>query len=67
MSTYTLENGKYYVIKDPVSGEVITFGEISENQVLSTVHKVYFIDKDTYDLYKSESDKKMKSMYGSKA
>lgn len=67
MSTYTLENGKYYVIKDPVSGEVITFGEISENQVLSTVHKVYFIDKDTYDLYMSESDKKIKSIYGSKA
>lgn len=44
---YTIENGKYYKVLG-ADGKLITFGELSEGEVLSTNSNVVFIDEQDY-------------------
>lgn len=46
---YNINNGRYYKVVHRQNNEVISFGELMEGQVLSTIHIVHFIDKEEYD------------------
>ncbi|WP_197053595.1 hypothetical protein [Sphingobacterium sp. T2] len=45
---YTIENGKYYKVLG-ADGKLITFGELSEGEVLSTNDNVEFISKEEFE------------------
>lgn len=44
MKDYTIENGQYYKVTDKDTKSIISFGELKEGDVLSTIHKVEFIN-----------------------
>ena len=48
---YSILDGQYYVLTDIDTGEKIAVGEIVEGNILSTIHPVEFVDKETYDQF----------------
>lgn len=45
---YTIENGIYYKVENE-NGELITFGELKEGEVLSTIETVIFLSKEEFE------------------
>lgn len=46
---YTIENGIYYKVVDAETKEVITIGELSKNNILSTIHEVEFLTEEEFN------------------
>lgn len=53
---YNVKNGKYYKVIDRKTNNLITFGELTKGQVLSTIHKVIFISEQEYLAIKESAD-----------
>ena len=49
MTDYTLADGKFYKVTDKDSRAVITIGELSDTNTLSTIHNVEFISEEQYE------------------
>lgn len=49
---YTLNDGRFYKVED-ANGELITVGQLVDNEILSTIHDVEFITKEEFDLIHS--------------
>ncbi|MDC5385026.1 hypothetical protein [Acinetobacter baumannii] len=46
---YTINDGQYYKVTDKDTGAIITYGELSGTNQLSTIHNVEFISKEQYE------------------
>ena len=46
---YTLENGEFYKVLDKDSGELIIYGQLIPDQVLSTIHQAIWITEQEYN------------------
>lgn len=51
---YTIENGRYYKVVDANTKEIITFGELSNSAILSTIHEVQFLTKEEFNALNEE-------------
>lgn len=49
MSDYTNENGQYYKVIDQDTKSIISFGELNDGDILSTIHDVEFLTKIEYE------------------
>ncbi|MDC4027939.1 hypothetical protein [Acinetobacter baumannii] len=49
MTDYTITDGQFYKVLDKDTGEVITMGELSDTNTLSTIHNVEFISEEQYE------------------
>jgi len=49
MTDYTITDGQFYKVLDKVTGAVITMGELSDTNTLSTIHNVEFISEEQYE------------------
>ena len=49
MSDYTIENGQYLKVTDKDTGDLIGIFEVSDGNVLSTIHSVEVIPLDEYE------------------
>lgn len=46
---YTINDGQFYKVTDKDTGAIITYGELSGTNQLSTIHNVEFISKEQYE------------------
>lgn len=49
MTDYTITDGQFYKVIDKDTGAVITMGELSDTNTLSTIHNVEFISEEQYE------------------
>ena len=49
MTDYTITDGQFYKVIDKDTGAVITMGELSDTNTLSTTHNVEFISEEQYE------------------
>ncbi|MEN8927134.1 hypothetical protein ABF359_17700 [Acinetobacter baumannii] len=49
MTDYTITDGQFYKVIDKDTGAVITMGELSDTNTLSTIHNVEFISEKQYE------------------
>ncbi|ARG36242.1 hypothetical protein ACT4VK_08870 [Acinetobacter baumannii] len=49
MTDYTITDGQFYKVLDKDTGAVITMGELSDTNTLSTIHNVEFISEEQYE------------------
>lgn len=53
MSDYTIENGQYFKVTDKDTDDLIGIFEMSEGNVLSTIHTVEVASEEDYLTYKA--------------
>ncbi|CAG68952.1 MULTISPECIES: hypothetical protein [Acinetobacter] len=51
MSDYTIENGQYLKVTDKDTGDLIGIFEVSDGNVLSTIHTVETVSEEEYLIY----------------
>ncbi|MFH4296958.1 hypothetical protein WAJ01_10910 [Acinetobacter baumannii] len=49
MTDYTITDEQFYKVIDKDTGAVITMGELSDTNTLSTIHNVEFISEEQYE------------------
>ncbi|WP_270805648.1 hypothetical protein [Acinetobacter sp. CinCl2] len=51
MSDYTIENGQYFKVTDKDTNDLIGIFEVSDGNVLSTIHTVEAVSEEEYLIY----------------
>lgn len=51
MSDYTIENGQYFKVTDKDTDDLIGIFEVSDGNVLSTIHTVETVSEEEYLIY----------------